>query len=133
MTNVQTDRPTIARLLVKFSATMTLAISIATPLQAQDTVVEGKFQQTDVVQERVAYADLNLREQPNQLILISRVKKAAKRVCNIIYRGEHPMAVFESRCPHKTYTDAKPQIESAIANAQNGKQVAMSFVVARSR
>lgn len=133
MTQIQTERPKIAHLLVKSGAIMALAISTATPLMAQDTIVQGKVQRSDLVQERVAYADLNLREQPSQLILISRVKKAATRVCRIIYQGEHPLALFESRCPYKTYSDAKPQIDLAIANARNGKQIAMSFVVARSR
>ena len=133
MTQVQTERPHIARLFIKIGATVALAISTATPVQAQDTVVQGKVQRSDVVQERVGYADLNLREQPNQLILIKRVKKAAMRVCNILYRAEGPMAVFESRCPHRTYHGAKPQIDLAIANSQNCRQVAISFVVSRNR
>lgn len=121
------------RLSIKIGTTIALAITIGMPLQAQETVVEGKVQRSDLIQERVAYNDLDLREQPNQLILISRVRKAAGRVCDIIYRGEHPMAKFESRCPQRTYINAKPQIDLAFANAQNGKQIAMSFVVARSR
>ena len=133
MTQIKTERPHTAHLFIKFSAAMALAISTGTPLQAQDTVVEGKAQRSDLVQETVAYSDLNLREQPSQLILISRVKKAAGRVCSRIYHGEHPTVILESRCPYKTYSDAKPQIDLAIANAQNGKQVAISFVVARSR
>lgn len=124
---------TTTLLSIRSGVALAMAMSIGTPLSAQDTVVEGKAQRSDLVQERVAYSDLNLREQPSQLILISRVKKAAGRVCNIIYRGEHPMVKFESRCPYKTYRDAKPQIDMAIANAQNGRQVAISFVVARSR
>ena len=132
MAQAQMERPQSTRLFVKFGATAALAILLNTPLQAQETVVQGKVQRSDIIQERVAYADLNLREQPNQLILVSRVKKAANRVCNIIYQGEPPMEVFQSGCRRKTYSDAKPQIELAIANAQNGKQIAMSFVVARS-
>ena len=133
MTHIQTERPQTARLLIKFGATMALAISTAIPLQAQDTVVEGKVQRSDVVERKVGYADLNLREQPNQLILISRVKKAAGEVCDILYRGEAPILKFHSRCPQTTYKNAKPQIDLAIANAQNGKRVAISLVVARSR
>lgn len=133
MTQLQTEWTGTARPLVKFGAVMAFAILFGAPMQAQDTIVEGKFQRSDLVQERVAYADLNLREQPNQLILASRVRKAANRVCDVIYRGQHPIVKIESRCPQKTYKDAKPQIDLAIANALNGKHVALNFVVARSR
>jgi UrcA family protein len=133
MTQKSTVRSNAAGKLIKFGATMAMAVLIGTPLQAQDTIVEGNVQRGEVVQERVAYSDLNLSEQPNQIILISRVRKAAGRVCNILYRGENPRVKFESRCPQKTYTNAKPQIDLAIANAQNGKRVAMTVVIARSR
>ena len=132
MTQIQTEHSNTARLLFKLSATMALAISIGTSLQAQETVVKGNVR-SDLVQQRVATTGLNLSELPSQLILISRVKRASDRVCNIIHHGEHPMAKFESRCTQKIYSDAKPQIDLAIANAQTGKQVAISLVVARSR
>lgn len=133
MTQLYPARSNSANLGTKVGVTMALAMSICTPLQAQDTVVKGNVQRSDIVQQSVAYADLNLREQQSQLMLFSRVRKAANRVCDIVYRGQHPLAKFESRCTQRTYSDAKPQVDLAIANAQNGKQVAMSFTVARSR
>lgn len=133
MTLSKTERSKIATLSVKTGAAIALALAIGTPVQAQDTVVEGKYQPSALIQERVAYADLNLREEPGQLILVSRVKKAAGRVCDIIYRGQHPIMKFESRCSYKTFRDAKPQIDTAIANAENGRHVAMTLVVGRSR
>ncbi len=133
MTQIQTAHSNTTSLFIKFGATIALAMAVGTTLQAQDTVVEGNVQRSDVVQESVDYADLNLRDKQNQMVLISRVRKAAGRVCNILYRGRSAMEKFESRCPQRTYSDTKPQIDLAIASAHNGKQIAISFVVARSR
>lgn len=133
MTPVNIVRPAIISKSLKFSAIIALAISTTTPLFAQDTVVEGKAKRTNVVEERVHYSDLNLTQEKNQLVLISRVKKAANKVCDIIYRGQHPMMKFESGCPYKTYRDAKPQIDLAIAGAQNGTRVAIRISPPRSR
>lgn len=91
-----------------------------------------KPQRDGLVQERVSYADLNLRFKENQQVLISRVKGASTRVCNILYDGNR-FGEFASRCPQVVYRNARPQINLAIANARNGKQVAMSFVIAPSR
>lgn len=132
MTQIQTEDSNTARMFFTLSATMALALSIGTSLQARETVVKGKAS-SDLVQQRVATSDLNLTELPSQSILVSRVKKASNRVCNIIHRGQHSMAKFESHCTQRIYSDAKSQIDLAIANAQTGKQVAINLVVARSR
>lgn len=133
MAQKQNVRSNVARLSIKLGVSLALTIAICTPLAAQDTVVEGKAQRSGTIEERVGYADLNLRDQQNQTVLISRVKKAADRVCDVIYRSYSSIEKFNSRCPHKTYRDTKPQIDFAIANAQNGKRIATSLVVARSR
>lgn len=108
-------------------------VAFTAPLIAQDTVVEGASRRSNDVQQRVSYADLDLRNQSNQRMLITRVRQASNNVCDVVFRGESPIAKFTSRCPQRTYRDAKPQIDLAIANAQNGKRVAISLIVAAGR
>lgn len=109
-------------------------VAIPVPVAARETIVEGSpSQRSNLLQERVEYADLDLRNQSNQRMLMSRVRHASNRVCDIAFRGESPMVKFTSRCPQRIYRESKPQIDLAIANAQNGKRVAVSFVVAASR
>ena len=132
MTLRQTVRTSSANRIIRAGIILTL-VAITTPLAAQDTIVEGSPRRSNDIQERVSYVDLDLRDQSNQQMLISRVRQASNRVCDIVLRGQSPMMKFNSRCPQRTYQEAKPQINLAIANAQNGKRVAISFVVAASR
>lgn len=119
--------------IINFAAITALALTTAAPLQAEVAVVKGNIDRSDLLQERVAYADLNLREQSNQLVLASRVRKASGKICDTIYRGQHPLAKFESRCLQNTYRSAKPQVDLAIANAHSGTQLAMNIVIVRSK
>lgn len=125
MTLVKINRRSAASISAKFGVVFALAISTATPLYAQDTIVQGKVKRSDVVEQRVRYSDLDLTNEQNQLVLVSRVKRAANKVCDIIYRGQHPLMKFESGCTHNTFQDAKPQIDLAIASAQSGTRVAI--------
>jgi UrcA family protein len=132
MTLVQSFRSGAVGLSVPIGLVLALAAT-STQLAAQDTIVEGTPQRSNTVQERVDYADLDLRDRDNQVVLVSRVKKASGRVCDIVYKRESPVVKFNGRCPQRTYRDAKPQIDVAIANARDGRRVAISFVVAASR
>jgi len=132
MTQMKNLMPRTGRLYVTLGVCMTLALTATAPLFAQDTVVEGKAQRSNVIEERVPYTDLNLENRSNQLVLISRVKKAAGKVCDIIHRGETLMMKFESGCTYKVYRNAKPQIDMAIANAGSGTNVAINLTAKRS-
>jgi len=123
---------TRTHLSIKSGAALAMAMSIVTPLSAQDTVVEGKAHPSDIVEARVGYTDLDLRNEQSQLLLISRVRKAAGSICNIINHGDRSIAQY-SGCRRNIYLDAKPQIDSAIANAQNSSRVAINLVVSRKR
>lgn len=112
---------------------MTLAITATAPLFAQGTVVQGKAKRSDVIEKRVSFADLNLENKANQLVLISRVKKAAGEVCDIIHSGESLMMKFESGCTYEVYRNAKPQIAMAIATAGSGARVAINLSTTRSK
>ncbi len=109
------------------------AATMAAPIAAQDTLVKGRIIPKDQVEERVGFGDLDLREISDQKMLVSRVWKAARNVCDEVYKGELWEDKFNSRCPHRSFRNAKPQITSAIANAQNGRSVAMNFVVSAGR
>jgi UrcA family protein len=110
-----------------------VAATISAPLAAQDTLVEGKIIPKDRAEERVGFADLDLRDYSGQQVLISRVKQAARNVCRVVLRDETPEAKAYSVCPRTSFKNAKPQIEKAIANAQDGRSVAMNFVVSAGR
>ncbi|MEP7350866.1 MAG: UrcA family protein [Sphingorhabdus sp.] len=120
----------IAGLTIALGVTLAIVAALTAPLAAQDTIVEGAAQRGDYAEERVGYADLDLRDRSNQQMLVSRVRQASNKVCDIVYRNVSPMVKFNERCTHRSYRDARPQIDLAIANAQEGRRVAMSFVVA---
>lgn len=131
MTPNETVRLNVA-LSIPLGITLAL-VTVATPLAAQDTIVEGTPQRSNYFEERVGFADLDLRNRDNQQILVSRVIQASGRVCDNVYRGVSPIVKFRERCVQRSYRYTKPQIDLAIANARNGRQVAMSFVVAAGR
>lgn len=120
------------RLAVRSGALVAVAMVTAPALLAQDTVVEGKAQRSDVVEQRVGYSDLDLTNHQNQLILVSRVKKAVNKVCDILYSGHSPLMKFESGCMQTVYRNTKPQIALAIANADSGTRVAIRISPPRS-
>lgn len=133
MTLLKNTRSSAIRLSVKTLTMLALSLSTAPVLFAQDTVVQGKAQRSDVVEQRVRYYDLDLKDPHNQLVLVSRVKKAANKVCDIIYSGQAPMMKFESGCTQTVYRNAKPQIAMAIENAGNGTRVAITLTTVHSR
>ncbi len=131
MTQMKNLRLRTGRLYTTLGVCMTLAITATAPLFAQDTVVEGKVKRSDVIERRVSYADLDLQSQASQLVLISRVKKAAVKVCNVIHGGEPLMVIFESGFTYEVYRNAKPQIDLAIANTGSGTRVAINLTAKR--
>ncbi len=133
MTGMKITVSAAATKALKIGTIFALAASITTPLFAQDTVVEGKAKRSDVVERRISYSDLDLTSSQNQLVLVSRVRKAASKVCDILYHGQSPMMKFETRCPQSVYREAKPQIDLAIANAGNGTRVAKPIDALSSR
>lgn len=101
------------------------------PLLAINTNVDDEASSSHEFNESVSFGDLRLEIPSNQMILVSRVKKAAGEICNKIYRGQAPMMKFQSRCPYYVYRSAKPQIDLAIANAGSGARVAINLIAKR--
>jgi len=133
MTQIKNLRQRTGRFYTTLGVCMTMAFTATAPLFAQGTVVQGKAKRSDVIEQRVSYADLNLENRANQLVLISRVKKAAGKVCDKIYSGESPMMKFNSGCTYDVYRNAKPQIAMAFANAGTGARVAINLSTKRSK
>ena len=133
MTQIKNLTQRTGRFYTTLGVCMTMAITATAPLFAQGTVVQGKAKRSDVIEQRVYYADLNLENRANQLVLISRVKKAAGKVCDIIHSGESPMMKFDSGCTYDVYRNAKPQIAMAIASADSGARVAINLSTTRSK
>ncbi len=106
---------------------------VAAPLAAEEPVtVTGQPQ----LQERVSFADLDLRQWSAQQMLKRRVYRAAEKVCA---QAEGPLAdsslgygswfLSAPPCTELTYKDARPQIASAVQRAKAGQQLAALAVV----
>ena len=122
---------TIARTLFALAAAF-----VAAPLAAQEpTVVTGKHR--PAYQERVSFADLDLRRRSAQQTLKRRVYRAADRVCRQA-EGPLPSNSFglgsPLTCTDLTYRAARPQIVTAIGMARSGQQLAAAtFVISAPR
>ena len=109
------------------------AAFVAAPLIADEpmTVTGQQF-----YQERVSFADLDLRSGWAQQTLRRRVDNASERVCRDAYGPFTDTDFVPSgrinagmTCASLTYRDARPQIRVAIARAKAGLQLATSLVV----
>ena len=121
-----TKTSSIARPLLALAA-----VFAAAPLAAEEaTVVTGERQ--PVYQERVSYADLDLRQGSARQALKVRVFHAADRLCTQA-EGTMPFSGIglgsSQSCTDLTYQDTKPQINAAIARARAGQQLAAMAVV----
>jgi UrcA family protein len=82
------------------------AATFAVPLAAEDTLVTGRIIPKDQVEQRVGYSDLNLREIGQQKVLISRVRQAARDVCDEVLKDEAWDIQFFSRCRQTSFANA---------------------------
>ena len=104
------------------------AALVAAPLAADEPMtVTGQ----PLYQERVSFADLDLRNGSAQQALKRRVHNASERVC---IEAEGPFNanvgyMDQPSCTEATYADARPQIRTAIGRAKAGLQLATSLVV----
>lgn len=75
----------------------------------------------------VRIADLDLSAAQGQQRLETRVKSAARSLCNNGARGVAEMA-RQSQCIADVLASAKPQADRAIARAEGGTQLALLMV-----
>lgn len=114
-----TRNSAIARSLLAISAMLAAA-----PLVAEQPVVVTGRQAEPVYQERVSFADLDLRNLTSQQQFRARVHDAAERVCvQAVGRFEPRLSglSMESTCASRTYRIARPQIVAAIHRATSGQ------------
>jgi UrcA family protein len=121
-----------------FIAQPLLALAVAlviTPLAAQEpTVVTGKHR--PIYQERVSFADLDLRRGSGQRLLRSRVRRASSDVCFKAEGVDHDRLGVRGglSCDDQTYQDARPQISAAIHRAKSGQTpAAIAIAISASR
>jgi UrcA family protein len=107
-------------------------VLLTAPLFAEEPMIVRGHQQK-VYQERVGFADLDLRQSHDQRTLKTRVRNASERVC-LKAEGPFPEYGFalskdaSLTCADLTYNNAKSQISSAIQGVEAGRQVAMALV-----
>ena len=101
--------------------TLILALSLtiaASPTMAAETEHKAAAVQID---------DLNLTRTADRERLEIRVKSAARSVCRSDVRGAAEMS-RQAECTASAIARAEPQTERAIAQAQNGTQLALLMV-----
>ena len=122
------DRPLLA---------LAAALVVAPLAAEQPMTVTGQ----SMAQERVSFADLDLRQSGAQQTLRIRVKRASDRVCRQA-EGPFPDVGVSGfgrddpslTCTDLTYADARPQLRAAIDRAKSGQQLAaMTFVISAPR
>ena len=113
-------------------------LALAAALVAAKLVADEQLTVTGqpLYQERVSFADLDLRNSSAQQTLRRRVDNASERVCRDAYGPFTDTDFVPSgsinagmTCASMTYDDARPQIRVAIARAKAGLQLATSLVV----
>jgi UrcA family protein len=113
---------------------LTLAVTLVSiPLAAKEPVVVTGERGRLVYQDRVDFADLDLRERQARTVLVRRVMTAAWSVC-IAAEGrrsaEMALGGADGNCPNSTYRAAQPQIRVAIERAKSGQpQLATALVI----
>lgn len=112
------------------------AALVAAPLAAREPMtVTGQSQ--SAYQERVSFADLDLRQWKAQQLLKGRVYRAADRLCS---EAEGPFSSINIglgsslNCTDRAYNAARPQIAVAINRARIGQNLAgMTLVISAMR
>jgi UrcA family protein len=115
-----------ARITVAVLSGVTASLLVgATTTQAQNrpVVVYGEPQQVNT--ERVAYDDLNLAASAGRKTLYSRVGSAVRNVCDFDAIG---IASDYRTCAGLAWKDARPQIDAALAKADELASKGESYV-----
>lgn len=107
--------------------TASLLVGVTTTQAAQESpvVVYGELQPVNI--ERVPYGDLNLAMSTDRKTLYGRVGRAVRNVCNFDAIG---IASDYRTCAGLAWSDARPQIESALAQADRLAHSGQSSIAA---
>ena len=96
--------------------TASLLVTAATAQAAQDHRPVVVYAQPNVNIERVPYGDLNLAAAADRKTLYGRVGSAVRSVCNFDSTG---VATDYRTCASLAWSDARPQIDRALAKADH--------------
>jgi UrcA family protein len=102
-----------AAVLSGVTASLLVGATTTQAAQTRPVVVYGAPQQVNI--ERVPYGDLNLAASADRNTLYSRVGSAVRNVCNFDSTG---IASDYRTCAGLAWKDARPQIDSALAKAE---------------
>lgn len=101
-----------AAVLSGVTASLLVGATTTQAAQNRPVVVYGELQQANI--EHVAYGDLNLAASADRKTLFSRVGSAVRNVCNFDAVG---IASDYRTCARLAWKDARPQIDTALAKA----------------
>lgn len=101
-----------AAVLSGVTASLLVGATTTQAAQNRPVVVYGEPQQVNI--ERVPYGDLNLAASADRKALFSRVGSAVRNVCNFDAVG---IASDYRTCAGLAWKDARPQIDTALARA----------------
>lgn len=96
--------------------TASLLVTAATAQAAQDHRPVVVYAQPSLNIERVPYGDLNLAASADRKTLFGRVGSAVRNVCNFDSTG---VATDYRTCASLAWSDARPQINRALAKADH--------------
>jgi UrcA family protein len=97
-------------------------VEAARPQAPDQPNVPGRLVRVELRGE-VSYADLDLTIDSNAKVLKERVQEAARSICSNLDRMYH-LHESAKACASRAERDAMPQVEAAIAAAQDRKDVA---------
>ena len=98
---------------------VTLAIfAAASPATAKDRPIVVTAIQEDVPVRYVSYRDLNLVLAKDEKRLVSRVRVAARDVCQESVQSDTPFSTYFMKCRSNAWQGAAPQIDRAVTRAR---------------
>jgi UrcA family protein len=107
--------------------TASLLVTAATAQAAQDHRPVVVYAQPNLNIERVPYGDLNLAASADRKTLYGRVGSAVRNVCNFDSTG---VATDYRTCASLAWSDARPQIDRALAKADHMASLGQPTVAA---
>jgi UrcA family protein len=99
---------------------VTLAVFAATaPASAGQRPITITAPAADIPVRYVSYRDLNLAKASDELILVKRVRFAAKDVCFESVTFDSALGTASAACRAQAWSGAEPQIDRAVARARD--------------
>ena len=110
-----TAQETLMKMSLASGITIALLVGVASAAVAQPLMVVKERPDPEAITERVSYQDLDLASAEGVNRLTHRVRGAVRRVCEPL-RGFPELG--QLRCERVARNGAEPQVELAIARAQ---------------